>query len=202
MNKNEILSIFENCGIKNATDIYGQNLDKVCQEYEELTFKTASNLHNSWLQNYAKNNGGFDSNGKTAPRWKKIKDQEFLEKLNAFNLPDNIRVTEEAFEIDIANTKFENLSADWQKENLEAAKIAVALLFRAKVDNSITREDVGNIIHNEWLKRNDWALTDPVLSLPFDKLPDVEKDKDIDQFIVAKNVYKQHVKENQAGMQL
>jgi hypothetical protein len=32
--------------------------------------------------------------------------------------------------VDIANTKFEDLPKNWQRENLEAAKVAVELVYK------------------------------------------------------------------------
>jgi hypothetical protein len=36
--------------------------------------------------------------------------------------------------VDIANTKFEDLPRNWQRENIEAAKVAVELVYQKVVD--------------------------------------------------------------------
>jgi hypothetical protein len=81
---------------------------------------------------------------------------------------------------------FHELSSASQKDNLEAARVAVALVYDKAMNSEIITpeelEQMGSIIHEEWLKRNPWVY-DPVYgnpkqALPYDKLDDSEKDKD------------------------
>lgn len=96
--------------------------------------------------------------GTFEPRWKTIKDQNFVAKLNPSKLPSNIRAVDSGYEIDIANSTYDQLSADWQYENQEAGKVVAGLVIHRKYDNAkLDFEKAGDEIHNEWLKRNTWA---------------------------------------------
>ena len=50
-------------------------------------------------------------------------------------------------------------------------------------------EQMGAVIHDEWLKRNDWVFDkeygNPTLAVPYEQLPEDEKDKDKAQIVQA-----------------
>ena len=73
-------------------------------------------------------------------------------------------------QVDIANHSFEELPSNWQYENLQADQMA-------------------SIIHNEWLKRNNWVFNpnygNPELAVPFEQLSIEEQDKDRAQLAPA-----------------
>ena len=146
-----------------------------------LAEKVAEHLHSDWRKTRLKPDGTYE------PRWKTIKDRKFIEKLDNKNLPANIRITENGYEIDIANSEYKDLSPDWQKENYEAGKVVAGLVIRNRTEN-LSYNDVGNEIHKEWLRRNTWAKNDEILSKPFEELPLEEKEKDVDQFRVARKI--------------
>ena len=187
----EALQILNKCGVKSPSDLYGENLTTKMEELYTLANRTAAALHEDWRQDFAKNNGD------DTPRWKKVKDQDFINNLDLDNLPSTIRVNEGVIEIDIAHTPFEFLSADWQFENAEAAKIAAGLAIRSQTEE-LSREEIGDIIHTAWLDRNDWAKTDEILGLPYDQLPEVEKIKDDKQFIICSEVAQDMLAEQEA----
>lgn len=114
--------------------------------------------------------------GSYKPRIKKSTDEEW----------NKIHGTDE---VDIANCTFENLPSNWQHENLEAAKVVINLVFDNVITNkNITKdllEEKAVIVHEEWLKRNEWVFDpnngNPSLAVPFSNLSKEEKDKDINQ---------------------
>jgi hypothetical protein len=72
------------------------------------------------------------------------------------------------------NVPFEKLHPDWQKENLAAGKAAAQAVQMYPDDI----EKAAEYIHNEWMKRNpkgDWNAAQHV---PYDQLPEDEKEKD------------------------
>ena len=166
-------------GVENATFL--NNLDKSNKLEENITNSVAESLHEIWRKTRLKEDGTYE------PRWKKINDMSYLEKLDKNNLPSNVRLTENGYEIDIANSSYNQLSFDWQKENYEAARVVAGLVIKSQKDN-LSSLEIGDEIHNEWLKRNQWAKDDPVLSLPFEKLPEEEKVKDLQQYKLAKDI--------------
>lgn len=76
--------------------------------------------------------------------------------------------------IDIANTPFADLPETWQKENMASAKHVI----RAIDENpDATDDEIASMVHDAWVARNEtWAPDD--LKVPFDQLPEDEKDKD------------------------
>lgn len=72
------------------------------------------------------------------------------------------------------NVPFDKLHSDWQRENLAAGKAAAEAV--TKFPNDIER--AAEHIHVEWMKRNpkgDWNAAQHV---PYDQLPEDEKEKD------------------------
>ena len=127
---------------------------------------TASKAHDQWAADYKA------ANGKDATRVKKTKDADWIKK----NGSD---------EVDIANTKFDDLPNDWKKENLEGAKSAYAALHKVYAGNTDSKgwaqaEDLdkaSSAVHDDWLGRNgSWAPDHQ--KQPFDKLSVEEQDKD------------------------
>lgn len=129
----------------------------------------ASQLHEIWRKPRLKEDGTYE------PRWKKIrKDIKFIE--SAVN-SDTLRVTKEGVEVDIANTSFIDLPFDYQEENLLAAEVVVNILKGKKCLTTKEIEELSDIVHEEWLKRNTWAKGGE-LDVPYKELPEVEKAKD------------------------
>ena len=132
-----------------------------------LSYSLGSDMHEAWRAPRLREDGTFE------PRIKKSKDEAW----NASHGTD---------EVDIANCTFEELPSNWQYENLEAAKVAIELVYDktiAGVDFSPEEiEQMGSFIHEEWLKRNDWVFSpdygDPSLAVPYEQLSEEEKDKD------------------------
>jgi hypothetical protein len=124
-------------------------------------------MHEAWRAPRKKTDGTYE------PRIKKSTDE-------AWNL------THGTNEVDIANCTFEQLPENWQYENLEAARVAIELVYDKTVaGEEFTAEEVEQmaaVIHEEWLKRNDWVFNpeygDPKLAVPYAQLSQEEKDKD------------------------
>ncbi len=141
------------------------NIDK---EAETIIFNTPENingyaalLHNQWRSS-RKQEAGLASDG--------LPKRE--ERLKPVNLDDPDGPT-----IDIANTPFEDLSPDWQKENLAAAKKAMddvqALAQHAGV---VDLEESSAGTHVDWKKRSPWAEGEQ--AGPYSDLSFGEKEKD------------------------
>lgn len=129
--------------------------------------KMGSYLHEEWRKTRLTEDWTYE------PRMKKSKDAEWTEKHGTDD-------------VDIANTKFEDLPSNWQYENLEAAKVAVELVYeKVASGEEITPEmieEMSSVVHEKWLERNDWVYDkeywNPVLAQPYADLPEEEKAKD------------------------
>ena len=84
---------------------------------------------------------------------------------------------------------FEKISEASRKDNLDAARYAVTLVFDAVMDGrEISSEEFENmaaLIHNDWLLRNSWVYDkeygNPKLAVPYGQLDLEEKEKDRQQ---------------------
>lgn len=98
--------------------------------------------------------------------------------------------------VDIINTKFEDLPNDRKKENLEAAKVAVDLVYEKILNREqITPEMIGEmseIVHNERLKRNWIAWSFENQRVEYKDLIEEEKAKDRNQIIRAIEIIKEN----------
>lgn len=160
----------------------GDNKERryIAREEAEEAIKLAtqelgSQLHDVWRESRKREDGSYE------PRIKKTTDQAWIDK-HGTN------------EVNIANTAFGDLPQDYQLENEAAAHVVIREFHkrevprRAKDDDGNPNEfvlDVARVVHDEWLKRNTWAAGDEKLDKPFDELDNEEKDKDINQVMLA-----------------
>ena len=72
------------------------------------------------------------------------------------------------------NVPFDKLHPDWQRENLAAGKAAAEAV--TKFPDNI--EKAAEYIHIEWMKRNPKADYNAAQHVPYDELPEDEKEKD------------------------
>ena len=128
-----------------------------------LSYALGSDIHEVWRATRKRADGTFE------PRIKKSTDEAW----NASHGTD---------EVDIANCTFEQLPSNWQYENLEAARVAIEMVFdKTMSEEQISHEEseeMASTIHDEYLKRNVWAQSDPKLGVPFALLSQEEQDKD------------------------
>jgi chemotaxis protein CheY-P-specific phosphatase CheC len=140
---------------------------------QEAVNTLASAFHEQWRETRKQEDGNFE------PRIKDTTDEEWSNRNNGATV------------VDIANTPFDQLPADWQAENAAAATVVVEMLLEdpsllsADLKDEETRGRVGTTIHNAWLARNSWAKENEVLGRPFAELPEGEADKDIAQLETA-----------------
>lgn len=74
--------------------------------------------------------------------------------------------------------KFSSLSRVSQKDNLEAARVAIELVYDKTISGEPFTpseiEQMASVIHNEWLKRNPWVFHPqygaPKLAVPYEQL--------------------------------
>lgn len=142
---------------------------------QEAVTALASAFHEDWRKTRKQDDGTFE------PRIKGTKDEAWV-------------VAHGTDQVDIANTSYEDLPADWQAENKAAAEVVVGIMDEANgpvdLNNEELRTHVGDKIHEAWLERNDWARGGE-LDVPFSQLPPAEQAKDIDQMVIAQQVFGQ-----------
>lgn len=96
--------------------------------------------------------------------------------------------------VDILNMKYEELPADWSYENRATARVACQEVLRGIREKHLFNdefiEDVSKRIHIEWIKRNKHRTTKQLL-IPYENLPDVEKEKDRRAIVIACQLFNQ-----------
>ena len=144
----------------------------------EIIQKVASAFHEKWRESRLQNNGKYK------PMIEKSEDEE----RNIIHWTD---------EVDIANTKFEDLSSNRKYENLQAAKVAVDLVYDKVlswewIDLEMI-EEMSKIIHEKWLERNwvDWSFENQRVN--YEKLSEEEKAKDRQQIKTVIQIIKSEI---------
>ena len=72
------------------------------------------------------------------------------------------------------NVPFNKLHPDWQRENLAAGEAAAQAV--KQFPNNM--EQAAEFVHNEWMKRNPKADYNAAQHVPYNSLPEDEKEKD------------------------
>ena len=90
--------------------------------------------------------------------------------------------------VDILNMDFNELPEDWTYENLATARIACEEVLQnvrhKRLFNRNLIEKLSEKIHNAWIKRNENRTKEELL-VPYEYLPDIEKDKDRKAVLIA-----------------
>lgn len=143
--------------------------EKSLTEKQILAESMGSDLHEGWRRWRLKEDGTYE------PRIIETKDAERIRKYWTN-------------QVDIANTKFEDLPLDRKYENLEAAKVAVDLVYDkiSKWEDISPKllEEMSAKVHEERLKRNPRAKWSELDKLYYE-LPESEKLKDRDHILQA-----------------
>lgn len=157
------IEVAKQCQVKNR-EISKEESETI---KEALSYSMGADLHEAWRETRKKENGTYE------PRMKKSKD----EKWNKEHGTDDV---------DIANLTFEELPSNWQYENLEAARVAIAQVFDKVIGGGEISEEMietmSSEVHEAWLKRNDWVYDkeygNPDQAKPYVDLSEEEKAKD------------------------
>lgn len=175
-----------------------QTFEKDSKMEELIGLETGSRLHDDWRAPRKKEDGTYE------PRMKPTSDKKWIE-AHGTN------------EVDIANTSFEDLPADWQYENLEAGKEAVAITGTRTDMTSEELKEASIKVHEAWCDRkrktieaarkemvdsgmseeevekaiNDKFGWDMGLMVSFDKLSPDDQQKDTDHILAVMKVNKE-----------
>jgi ABC-type dipeptide/oligopeptide/nickel transport system ATPase component len=90
-------------------------------------------------------------------------------------------------QVDILNTSYAELPEKWQAENKAQAQSAIGLVAQNMEDAMSNIEDLAAQVHEQWLSRNSWAKDGP-LGVPYNELPEEEKQKDKDVISAAYDI--------------
>ena len=150
------------------------------EQKAEIIQEVASTFHEEWRKNRLQKDGTY------LPMVEKSED----ETRNKIHWTDIV---------DIANTDFADLPDNWRYENIEAAKVAVDLVYEKmlnleKISNEMI-EEMSNIVHEKWLERNwiEWSFENQRVS--YENLSEEEKEKDriqIKTAIEVINLFSKH----------
>ena len=148
------------------------------EQKSEIIQKVASTFHEEWRKNRLQEDWTYK------PMIEKSKD----EIRNIAHWTDTV---------DIANTDFEDLPNNWKYENIEAAKVAVDLVYEKILNQekiSIeTIEKMSDIVHEKWLERNWIAWSFENQRVSYNDLSEDEKEKDRAQIEIAIQTLKQSI---------
>ncbi len=150
-------------------------------------------------RDYAEKNYAKLEDGTFEPAWRGVNGEKAYKNKSPEDLMKEgmLEDAARAAVIDIANQPYNEYSEYWKEQNRGGAEFLIKLIDEKGKDviagldlqDEKTRDEYGDLIHENWLERNEWVKDpeygDPVLAKPFAELPDVEKQKDIDQLEVT-----------------
>ena len=144
------------------------------KEKSEIIQEVASTFHEEWRKNRLQDDWTYK------PMIEKSEDEKRTEK----HWTDTV---------DIANTAFEDLPNNWQYENIQAAKVAVDLVYEKDLEKitAETIEELSNIVHEKRLERNWIAWSFENQRVAYKDLSEEEKAKDRAQIEIAIKILKQ-----------
>lgn len=141
---------------------------------ESRSLELAREFHNNWRKGRLRDDGTYE------PRVKQTEDKAWI-------------TAHGTDSVDIANTDFSELPADWQEENMAAARVIYDLIDDFRTRDTVIAADrdpspAGELVHGAWLERNQWA-TGTELDHPFSQLPTEEQAKDIEQVEIGRQEF-------------
>jgi len=144
------------------------------EDVQEAVDTLGSAFHEDWRKTRLD-----EATGTFEPRVKETKDVAWIE-------------AHGTDQVDIANSTYEQLPEDWKAENKTAAEVVVGVMLDRDgvidLSDESTRLEVGGIVHDAWLARNEWAKGGE-LDVTFDQLTPEEQAKDINQIEVAQRIF-------------
>ena len=153
------------------------------EQKSEIIQKVASTFHEEWRKNRLQNDWTYK------PMIEKSEDETWTKE----HWTDTV---------DIANTDFEDLPNNWKYENIEAAKVAVDLVYERILNlekiTIETIEEMSNIVHEKRLERNWIAGSFENQRVSYENLSEEEKAKDRLQIQIAIEFIKSFTKWNHA----
>ena len=144
------------------------------KEKSEIIQEVASTFHEEWRKNRLQSDWTYK------PMTEKSEDEKRTEQ----HWTDIV---------DIANTAFEDLPNNWQYENIQAAQVAVDLVYEKDLEKitAKTIEELSDIVHEKRLERNWLAWSFENQRVAYKDLSEEEKAKDRLQIEIAIKVLKQ-----------
>lgn len=124
--------------------------------------------------------------------WEDIKDKKFVSLLKANELPNNIRLHNGQYQMDIIHSTYDELSPDLQYESNEFGQCTANLVIRnQEVKAGLTEEQIGDEIHKTWLTIYPYLKGDPFYDLPFKILPKNIQNRLLNKYKIANSVAEQ-----------
>lgn len=146
----------------------------------EFAHMVASELHDDFRKQFKE------------ASWEYIKDKKFVSLLKANELPNNIRLHNGQYQMDIVHSTYDELSPDLQYESKEFGQCAADLVIRnQEVKTGLTEEQVGDEIHKKWLTIYPYLKGDPFYDLPFKILPKNIQNRLLNKYKIANSVAEQ-----------
>ena len=145
----------------------GPGLSMLAGGLSEAVNMLASKLHENWAEGYR---AGEMAKGNENPT--RMKDDGM------------------GRQVDILNTSYADLPPKWQGENKAQAEAAISLVAKDMEGAMGNIEGLAAQVHEQWLSRNSWAKDGP-LGVPYNELPEEEKQKDRDVVEAAYEILSQ-----------
>jgi hypothetical protein len=166
-------------------------------QFEIFVQNVASTFHSNWRRHFLIENPHVKNRFKLTHNGNHYNSSDFIYPMiltvGSCLVHRNLKVARDRYNssiiyVDILNMNYDELPDDWAYENRATARIACTLVLRGVIKKRLFNrnfiEKISKIIHNAWIKRNKHR-TIKELILPYENLPDIEKDKDRRAILIA-----------------
>ena len=187
--------------------LFGNNVDLVSLKNPFRLFvgNVATIFHSNWREDFLRKNPHIKNRFKLTRYGSRYNSSDFIYPMiisvsSTFTsclVHRNLKVAQNRLNssliyVDILNMNFNELPFDWARENRASARVACRHVVRGlrqkRLFNQNFIEEISNIIHIQWMKRNkEYAPKE--LMLPYSNLTEIEKDKDRQVLLIACRVY-------------
>lgn len=174
-------------------------IQSMSEEKEKMLDPRVESLAIPLARDYAEKNYPKREDGTFEPAWRGVNGEKAYKNKSPEDLMAEgmSEADARAAVIDIANQPYNEYSEYWKEQNRGGAEFLIKLIDEKGADtitgldlqDEQTRSEYGDLIHENWLERNEWVKDpnygDPALAKPFAELSVVEQQKDIDQLGVT-----------------
>jgi hypothetical protein len=171
------------------------------EQFRIFVQNVASTFHNNWRRHFLIENPHVKNRFKLTHNGSHYNSSDFIYPMiltvGSCLVHRNLKVARDRYNssiiyVDILNMNYEELPDDWAYENRATARVACLLVTRGVIRKRLFNrnfiEKISKIIHSAWIKRNKHRTVKELI-LPYENLPDVEKDKDRRAILIACRVF-------------
>jgi len=185
--------------------LFGNNIESTLlkDHFRFFVRNVATIIHSTWRENFLAKNPFVKNRFKLTNFGNDYNSSDFLYPMiltvGSCLVHRNLKVARDRYNssliyVDILNMNYDQLPLDWTSENRATARIACKYVLqglrRKRLFNQNFIEEISEIIHIQWMKRNKYDQRKEIMT-SYGNLTEIEKDKDRRPVLIACRVFNQ-----------